>query len=78
MSAFNLINDLNNPSEKPSEPVSTIKYQSYIVEVDQKDVTVKVPNSAAKDFEREIAELTENITKRKLTYLLRNHRAIRG
>jgi len=77
VSNFSLIRDLNKPSEKPKkqEPAYGIKYQSYELQVEGKDIPVLIPIRECENFENVISNI-EDLTESKLKQVTRDMRGL--
>ena len=72
---FSFIKLLETPQEILPHATNTIKYQQYIIVIENKDVSVLIPLREVENFERTISDYTQ-FTKEDLREILRKFRGI--
>lgn len=78
MTKFPLLSDyVSILKEKPQHTNNKRKYQEYIIEVDNKEISVYIPLRECKPFEN-IVENTDHITEAQIKQLMREFRGIRN
>lgn len=78
MTRFSLIKHLEEHANNTSPMKNNIKYQRYILEVDNNDVHINIPIRESIAFETYVAELTSKLNSDSLRSLLRKYRGTRN